>query len=553
MMIIVRAHLAILCFVIVAGSLAGGCKNIGTGGTGEMVVPESTLRDITTVDPAEFATTAPTTAPSTLPSTRASTQPFREVPLRLEDVRELALRNNLDLKVELFNPALAREAVSEQEAAYEWTFTTDANYTSADPPTANTIQTQISGNESQNFRVTPGLTIPLRTGGTIDVAGPMSFTDSQGSSDVFNPLYTSDFSARLNQPLLRGGGIDFNAQQIRIAFYGYQTAQAQTKLQIITVLANVDRVYWRLYAARRALEVRRQEYDLAVAQLDRARRQVNAGVSPEVEIVRAQSGVADRVEAIIVADNAVRDAERDLKRQLNDPDIGMQSATTVIPATEPIPLYFKVDPDRLVARSMNQRMELLESELQIALDTANVRVARHEMLPVLTLNYTYNINGLGGTLDDSFNMVRDANFQDNMVGLQLQVPLGNEAARSRLRQAMLRRLQELATKEQRQAQIRQEVLNAADQLEANWQRILAARQRVILSRRLLDVEIRQFEQGLRTSTEVLNAQTDLANARLSEISALTDYQISQVDIAFATGTLLGKSRVVWEPTPSPNP
>src|SRR5204863_3011021 len=133
-----------------------------------------------------------------------------------------------------------------------------------------------------------------------------------------------------------------------------------------------------LYAARQAPPVRRQEYDLALAQLDRARRQVKAEVSPEVEIARAQSGVADRVEAIITADNTVRDRERDLKRTLNDSALDMQSPTVLVPKTEPVPLYFKVDPDRLVTTAMRQRMELLETELSIALDTASVRVARHE-------------------------------------------------------------------------------------------------------------------------------------------------------------------------------
>ena len=68
-----------------------------------------------------------------------------------------------------------------------------------------------------------------------------------------------------------------------------------------------------------------------------------------------------------------------------------------------------------------------------------------------------------------------------------------------------------------------------------------------------DFEIRQFEQGLRTSTEVLQAQTDLANAKLSEIASVADYEIAQVDIAFATGTVLGQSRVTWEAAPTPKP
>jgi outer membrane protein len=71
---------------------------------------------------------------------------------------------------------------------------------------------------------------------------------------------------------------------------------------------------------------------------------------------------------------------------------------------------------------------------------------------------------------------------------------------------------------------------------------------VILAARVVDVETRQFEQQLRTSTDVLDAQTRLANAQTDEIAAITEYQIAQVDIAFATGTLLGAARVSWQPT-----
>jgi outer membrane protein TolC len=231
----------------------------------------------------------------------------------------------------------------------------------------------------------------------------------------------------------------------------------------------------------------------------------------------------------------------------------MQSPTVLITATSPRPLYYQVDPDRAIAQSLARRMELLDLELQIAADTASVRVARNATLPLVSLAYTYNMNGLGGSLDDAFTMARGNDFVDHRVGLQVEIPIGNEAARSRLRSSMLQRLQTLATREQRELLIRQEVLNAIDQLEANWQRILAARQRVLAEARVLEVENRQFDQGLRTSTEVLEAQTRLANAKLSEISAVSDYEIAQVDIAFATGTVLGASRVTWEPAPTPRP
>ena len=118
-----------------------------------------------------------------------------------------------------------------------------------------------------------------------------------------------------------------------------------------------------------------------------------------------------------------------------------------------------------------------------------------------------------------------------------------------MRSSLARRLQQLATKQQRTVLIQQEVLNAVDSLDLTWQRILAAQKRVLLNARLVDAETRQFDLGLRTSTEVLDAQTKLADARSSEISALTEYQIAQVDIAFATGNVLGATKVAWAPTP----
>ena len=133
------------------------------------------------------------------------------------------------------------------------------------------------------------------------------------------------------------------------------------------------------------------------------------------------------------------------------------------------------------------------------------------------------------------------------MGLQLLVPLGNEAAKSRLLQAFYQRRQWLATHENRQTAIELEVLNALDQLEANWQRILASRQSSILAGRLFEAEKRQFELGLGTSTDVLDAQTTFADAQSSEISALAEYQIALVDLSYATGTLLGAAKVQWQP------
>ena len=112
-----------------------------------------------------------------------------------------------------------------------------------------------------------------------------------------------------------------------------------------------------------------------------------------------------------------------------------------------------------------------------------------------------------------------------------------------MRRAILERNQRLSTRDLRRLAIQQEVYDAVDQLNQNWQRILAARNEAILAGRTYKAELRQFELGVRTSTDVLDVADRLAQAQSREVEALADYEISRVDIAFATGTLLGHGRV----------
>src|SRR5205085_4657007 len=177
----------------------------------------------------------------------------------------------------------------------------------------------LESNQENTLNVTPGVTIPLMIGGNISLAAPMSWLETDNAFATLNPAYTAAPQARLSLPLLRGFGVDANAQGIRVAFYESQATQARTKLEVIRVLADAGRAYWRLYAAARDAAVRRQQHELSVVQLNRARHMVEIGMAAEVDVVRAESAVADTVEAVINAENLTRDRQRALKRLLNQP------------------------------------------------------------------------------------------------------------------------------------------------------------------------------------------------------------------------------------------
>ena len=535
--------------IVLLSAIGSGCRGVLT--TDPMLavdVPEDRLRRIEPLDmeamsASEKAEEQDLGKPAQENTDEEQKQPPAELELTLEECRAAALENNLDLEVQLISPAIARETIAEQDARFEPSLFWNSNYRKTETPTA----TRLEASRTKQFSSDLGVQFPLRTGGTITVDVPFNRYQTNNQFATLPTSYTMDLNASISQPLLRNAGLRTNTHAIRVAHYQTMMSEARTKLELIRVIAALDRVYWRLYAARRELEVRKNQYDLAVAQLERVQRMVEAGQTAEVEIVRARAGVAERLEGIIVADNALRDRERDLKRIMNKPGLGIESRTVIIPKTSPNPADYNLSTARLIDAALKSRMELLELELKIASDASTVDLRRNQTLPAVTLDYTYNINGLGATRSDAYDMLDDAEFSDHYFGLRVAVPIGNEAAQSRLRQAVYSKIQQIATKRRRTQLIKQEVANAADQLDANWQRILASRQRTVLAKRNLDAEERQFKQGLRTSTDVLDAQTRLADAQSAEVQALAEYQIAQVDIAFATGKLLGASGVFWEP------
>ncbi|MEM9414111.1 MAG: TolC family protein [Planctomycetota bacterium] len=470
-----------------------------------------------------------------------------EMEITLEQCRAWALEHNLDLQVALVDPAIAEAGVTEAEARFEALFFGSINYADNESPTASNLE----GGETTSASTNLGVRVPTRAGGTVtvDFTGSRFETDNQFST--LNPSFTSDMRISLSQNLLRNAGVRVNAAPIQIARLSAQQSNARTKLEVIRALTAVDRLYWRLYAAQRELEVRQQQHELAMAQLERAKRLVENGDAAEIEIMRAESGVADGLEAIIVAENQVRQRERDLKRLLNMPELPMRGPTALIPLTPANPVAYDLPEDALLADAMAGRLELLEIELALAQDALNIEVARNGTLPLAAFEYRYTRNGLGDDFGDAFRQDYEENFDGHTLGLRFEVPLGNQAAKAALTRALLTRLQRLATRQQREAQIRQEVLDAVDTLDAAWQRVLASRQSAILAARVLAAEQRQFDQGLNTSTDVQDAQTRLADAQSSEVRALVDYQIAQIDLAFATGTVLGATQVRWEPAALP--
>jgi outer membrane protein len=478
--------------------------------------------------------------------------------LSLNDIRKKALQNNLDIKIAQFDPKISNDNLNREKAKFDQTLYVYANYKENKLPSIaddyfmiksssqdlNDQEVKLNqlSQEQQNISLDMGIKIPLQTGGQMTISSPLVRKKSYGefSSDEYQNALRFSFT----QPLLRNYGSDVNTTSIKLAENKNSINLQRLKLQSIRIISIVDKAYWELKQAWSILNVRKQQYELAEKNLTMVKKKYDEGLLAKIELTRAEIGIADQIEKLIYAETQLKISNRQLFYFINNlnNDDEQKSAMIYSPISEPSLIEFNINKNELYAKALKNRIELIEQEIQITNKELEADYFNNQTLPLFSLQYEYgalsntysNFNkAYAGTLGDSYN--------DWMLGIKFEVPFSNEARKSRLSQAINEKNKTLQTYELKKLTVKKEIYDAVDVLNQNWQRIKTSRQQVLIAGINYDAELKQFEEGFRTMTEVLEALNRLGDVQIKEIQATIDYQVSLIDLSFATGSLLGYS------------
>ena len=457
------------------------------------------------------------------------------VSLTLEQAREHALANNLGLRSSLITPAIASQKVNLEQSRFDATFSSSVSY-----------DDNLMDRPGGYYKSLSSLTMTLPTGGTVSVGKEI---ESKQLGNWLKPVHMQGDGVDIKQPLLKGAGIRVATAPILIARLESRMSEAQAKINMIRLLADVEIAYWQLDATQRELIIHKNQVKLAQTQLENAEKLIAAGLFTKAERIRANAGLLARKEALIIAETAVRLRERELKRLMQLPDLPVDSTNSIICETDWIPLRIKLDPKEVISKAMENRMELAALQLQLLLNDINIRLADNSLFPYLNLEMSYRRLGQALTQSQATKNLygQDRSIDDYTVGATLAYPFGNRQSRAYQETSRLQKLKTLSSKKDLEIRIRKEVLDAVDLLERDWNRIIAAMDAAQGALEAYEAEVEQNFAGRRTSTEVLEASQYMAQAESRVVRALADYATSKVYIALSTGTMLGFSNIVWEP------
>ncbi len=494
--------------------------------------------------------------------------------LTLDEAVDLALEKNEGILIERKSLAAAEAGVMGAKGAYDPLFVIAGGWRRATEP----VNSAFSGAPADALAPTIELAEAraafqqlLPTGGRITLRASTSRGTTDGTFDLLSPAYGTQAGVELRQPLLRGLRIDTARLMVRVAKADRRLSAAALRHEITETVAAVEDAYWRLAAARRAVEVRAESVHLAEEQLSETQIRISQGASPDDEISQPRAEVERRRGELFDAQEAASRAENALKLLiLADSDTDFW-AEPFDPAEEAQMEILPVDVAASIARALASRPELEAANATIERRRAEAAFARNAVWPSLDVVASYDRFGLAGTTNPAavtppgvpvviaggregtwgraFSMLGEGHFDDARVGLEFEIPLPNRTARAAATTA--RNVEQQADAELARARkrVRSEVLDAAAALQSAGQRIEAARAGREAAEVQLSSERDRYGVGLSTNFLVLTRQNDLSQAQLAEITAQTDYRTAHTEMARATGSLLEQRGIEVDTTP----
>src|SRR6266852_919802 len=364
---------------------------------------------------------------------------------------------------------------------------------SFDPVLTGTLQ-----EDHYNQKTSSSFSVPLlvQNTGTVDFAYNQAFQWGTNLSVGFNntratsnniftslsPQLNSNFRATVTQHLLQGFGFAPNTRFIHIAKNNRELSDVAFRLQITDSVDQIENIYWDLVFAYENVRVQNESLAFAQKTLSDTKKQVEIGSLAPIEVVRAQSTVAQDQQLVTTAQTNLQLQQllmkNALSRTLKDPTLAtaevIPTSTMQVPAQEPITPI-----EDLISEAVRHRAELVETRIDLNSRQLSNKAVRSSLLPTLDLFAYYGGSGLGGaqnpsalcvnpsqpfcatanpdpTLSQSpivpttgygstLNQLVNSTAPDKGIGLQVNIPLRNRAAqavqiRSELefRQAQLR-------------------------------------------------------------------------------------------------------------------
>jgi HAE1 family hydrophobic/amphiphilic exporter-1 len=460
----------------------------------------------------------------------------------------MALETNLGLKEGRIDPQIAAEGVNGALAAFRPQFRTSFQRVTSDqlPSDFTDANALVVARGSTSVTTSLSQSLPWY-GGSYNVSWSGNRVTTTASLSTFNPSLGSALSASFSQPLLRNLFTDSNRVALQSAKRQRTIADLALEQRIVGTRNDVEQAYLDLIGAIESLKVAHENMDLAEKNLENFRSRVRVGVSADIEVIQAEAEVANNEEQLVVNESGIGTAEDALRALIVDPSRPDYWQVRLEPTDTMAAVPREIDTEAAVRNALENRLDLQAARDRHAITGLTRRLDENQARPDLSFSMNYQAQGTGGTqftygtgfpppilsqtnrpFSSVLNDTLVGTYPTWTVGLALSYPIGESSAKASLARDRLQERQEDLSLHDLELQVAASVREAVRGVQTNYKRVEVTQKAREATERQLHAGESKFAAGLSSSFELQQQQQDLAEARITELSALIAYRKSLI-------------------------
>jgi outer membrane protein TolC len=338
------------------------------------------------------------------------------------------------------------------------------------------------------------------------------------TSPVVGPFGLFQAQATMSETLL-----DFSVlNHVRAAAENQKTASFSLRDAREIVVLAVGNQYLLALASAARLETAKAQLVTAQAIYQQAQDMKKAGVSPGIDVLRAQVQMQSQQQRLLAAENQVAQQKMVLARAIGLPVSQAFALTDKVPYA-PLP---EMNLEESLVRAYKERPEYLAAVSRVRSAEIEVKAAKGEAMPTVQINGQYGVDGpTPASSAQVYGLSGGVNipiFQGGRVKADVAL------AETRLRDTRMQ-LDDLHNR------VELEVRSALLDVRTSNEQVSVANQSVGLASEQLKEAQDRFRAGASDSLEVVQAQEAVANANETLIQALYQNNVAKLTLAHALG------------------
>ena len=549
--------------------------------------------------PPQAQTTPPPDATTLVPPVRPFRLParigvFGEARITLQQALAMALANNKDIEASRIDREISGYSLTGARGLYDPTVGAVSQFLKQVNPVASALGGSATGAVlNRTWQTDPtlsGFTPWLGGSYHVDLSSQRLYTNN--TFVTLNPQFPTALTFEYTQPLWRNLRYDQNRHTIDVAQKNRTLSDEQFRLRVMQVVQQTEQAYWEVFYAYNNLQVQLDSVDIARQQDESNRRQQVQGLLAPIDVVAAQTQLANFELNAYSAQTSLTQAENNLKTLMLEGRSSALWASALVPVTAPDGAPPLTPLSDAVNEALANRPEVSQVEISGQINAKDTRLYRDQIRPQVDLVGSYTRNGLAGPvvvqsgpnpftssfgpLIDRLNVLSTSaglnpitlstgsgappallvgdygqslsnlwagNFPTTQVQLRVTLPIRNRVAEANLSTAIAqgRRIQN--QREQVEQAIEADVRNAMQLMQSAELRLEAARIQRESAEEQYNSEQRQFRAGTSTLFLVQQRQTTMITARSQERRAESDLGEAVSAYELATGSILRQHNI----------